>query len=170
MTACNYKNERKAPKDQQHFFNQLELFDKEINDVVKSRNTIQMNKVYNDQLKRLKAYNNKIIHKWIGCVDRVKYTKAFGGMLYVNFDKYQISLSTDMLASKNDISNNELIKCFAKLKQGDWVMFDGKIDIESSSFWRFEEDYIIEHPFFEEIPKFSEQTIDIIPIRVKLIK
>jgi hypothetical protein len=38
-----------------------------------------------------------------------------------------------MFATKNDTLNNKLKDCFSKLKEDDWVLFNGKLEIIKTS-------------------------------------
>jgi thymidylate kinase len=123
------KEEKNAPIEQQKLANYYKQYEIEYLEIKKTNNDLKVIDVNNKMRNILQSYNNRNIKKWIGQVNHVKSSEAFGSWVNVSYKNIDFNLVTDLLATKGDTLNEKLIDSFSNLKEGDWILFDGKLDI-----------------------------------------
>jgi len=122
-------DEPNATIEQQKLANYYKQYDKEYHEAKKTNNDFKIKEVNNKMRNILQSYNNKNVHKWFGKVNHVKSSEAFGSWVNVCYENIDFNLFTDMFATKGDTLNEKLIYCFSNLQEGDWILFDGELDI-----------------------------------------
>jgi hypothetical protein len=131
LVAC--KRDKKATVEQKKFANYFIQYEKNYLEAKQTSNDFKIIEVNNKMKEFLQSYEGRNVQKWIGKVNFVKTSNAFGSWVNVSYENIDFDLFTDMFATKNDTLNNKLKDCFSKLKEDDWVLFNGKLEIIKTS-------------------------------------
>jgi len=131
LIAC--KEEKKASAEQKQFANHFVQYKKNYLEAKETNNDFKIKEVNSEMRGFLLSYQGRSVKKWIGKVNFIKSSDSFGSWVNVSYENIDFDLFTDMLAAKTDTLNNKLIDCFSKLKEDDWVIFNGKLEIMKAS-------------------------------------